>query len=43
MKQESSTRKDENGDWSVKYFSEMDEVIALPFFQVQLTLADIYS
>lgn len=35
--------KEENGEWSAKTFTEMDEVISLPFFQTQLTLADIYS
>jgi Uma2 family endonuclease len=35
--------KDDNGEWSGKPFTEMDEVISLPFFQAQLTLADIYS
>ncbi|GEO09772.1 Uma2 family endonuclease [Segetibacter aerophilus] len=35
--------KDENGEWSAKTFTEMDEVIALPFFITQITLADIYS
>jgi Uma2 family endonuclease len=35
--------KDENGEWSGKTFTDMDEVIALPFFETQLTLADIYS
>ncbi len=35
--------KDESSEWSGKTFTEMDEVIALPFFESQLTLADIYS
>lgn len=35
--------KDDNGEWSGKPFTELDEVISLPFFQTQLTLADIYS
>ena len=35
--------KDESGEWSGKTFTEMDEVISFPFFQSQLTLADIYS
>ena len=35
--------KDESGEWSAKVFTEMDEVISLPFFQAQLTLGDIYS
>ncbi|MCW3114940.1 MAG: Uma2 family endonuclease [Segetibacter sp.] len=34
--------KDEAGEWSGKTFTEMNEVIALPFFDAQLTLADIY-
>lgn len=35
--------KDENGEWSAKTFTEMDEVIAFPLFETQLTLGDIYS
>jgi Uma2 family endonuclease len=35
--------KDESGEWSAKTYTEMDEVISLPFFEAQLTLADIYS
>jgi Uma2 family endonuclease len=34
--------KDESGEWSGKTFTEMDEVISLPFFQTQLTLGAIY-
>jgi len=35
--------KDDNGDWTGKTFTEMEEVISLAFFQAQLTLANIYS
>ena len=35
--------KDENGEWSAKTYTEVDEVISLPFFPAEFTLADIYS
>jgi Uma2 family endonuclease len=35
--------KDGSGEWTGKTFTEMDEVIGLPFFQAQITLADIYA
>jgi Uma2 family endonuclease len=34
---------DDNGEWSSRPFTEMDEVLFLPVLQAQLTLADIYA
>jgi Uma2 family endonuclease len=35
--------KEESGEWLAKTFTDMEEVILLPFFQTQLTMAAIYS
>ncbi len=35
--------KDDNKEWSAKTYTELTEMIALPFFETELALAGIYS